>query len=110
VPLRLAFALAVAMALNRGLRGLGFYRTVYYIPSLLGGSVAIAVVWRKVFDGEGLFNQFLALLGIEGKAWVSHPDYILYAIVALAVWQFGSAMIIFLAGLKQIPQELYEAA
>jgi multiple sugar transport system permease protein len=110
VPLRLAFALAVAMALNQGLRGLGFYRTVYYIPSLLGGSVAIAVVWRRVFDGDGLFNRFLAWFGVEGRAWVSHPDYILYAIVALAVWQFGSAMIIFLAGLKQIPHELYEAA
>ncbi len=110
VPLRLAFALLVALALNKGLRGLGIYRTVYYIPSLLGGSVAIAIVWRKVFDTDGLFNQFLALFGIKGPSWVSHPDYILYAIVALAVWQFGSAMIIFLAGLKQIPAELYEAA
>jgi len=110
VPLRLTFALLVALALNKGLRGLGIYRTVYYIPSLLGGSVAIAIVWRKVFDTDGLFNQFLALFGIKGPSWVSHPDYILYAIVALAVWQFGSAMIIFLAGLKQIPAELYEAA
>lgn len=110
VPLRLTFALLVALALNKGLRGLGIYRTVYYIPSLLGGSVAIAIVWRKVFDTDGLFNQFLALFGLKGPSWVSHPDYILYAIVALAVWQFGSAMIIFLAGLKQIPAELYEAA
>lgn len=110
VPLKLAFALAIAIALSKGIRGLGVYRTVYYIPSLLGGSVAISVVWRKVFDADGIFNRFLGLFGIQGPSWVSHPDYILYAIVALSVWQFGSAMIIFLAGLKQIPTELYEAA
>lgn len=110
VPLKLAFALAVALALNKGIRGLGLYRTIYYIPSLLGGSVAISIVWRKVFDTDGIFNRMLAVFGIKGPSWVSHPDYILYAIVALAIWQFGSSMIIFLAGLKQIPAELYEAA
>jgi multiple sugar transport system permease protein len=110
VPLRLAFALLVAMALNKGIRALGIYRTVYYIPSLLGGSVAIAIVWRKLFDGEGLVNHFLAWFGIKGPAWISHPDYVLSTIITLAVWQFGSAMVIFLAGLKQIPADLYEAA
>lgn len=110
VPLRLAFALLVAMALNKGLRGLGIYRTVYYVPSLLGGSVAIAIVWKKIFDGDGLFNQFLGWFGIEGPAWIAHPDYVLHTIVTLAVWQFGSAMVIFLAGLKQIPADLYEAS
>ncbi|MDU0200743.1 MULTISPECIES: sugar ABC transporter permease [Paenibacillus] len=110
VPLRLIFALLVAMALNKGIRALGVYRTVYYIPSLLGGSVAIAIVWRKIFDGDGLFNQFLSLFGIEGPAWVAHPDYILSTIITLSVWQFGSAMVIFLAGLKQVPADLYEAS
>ncbi|MCY9660626.1 sugar ABC transporter permease [Paenibacillus chondroitinus] len=110
VPLRLIFALMVAMALNKGIRALGVYRTVYYIPSLLGGSVAIAIVWRKIFDGDGLFNQFLNLFGIEGPAWVAHPDYILSTIITLSVWQFGSAMVIFLAGLKQVPADLYEAS
>ncbi|BFT72210.1 MULTISPECIES: carbohydrate ABC transporter permease [Paenibacillus] len=110
VPLRLIFALMVAMALNKGIRALGVYRTVYYIPSLLGGSVAIAIVWRKIFDGDGLFNQFLSLFGIEGPAWVAHPDYILSTIITLSVWQFGSAMVIFLAGLKQVPADLYEAS
>jgi multiple sugar transport system permease protein len=110
VPLRLAFALAVAMALNKGLKLLGVYRTVYYVPSLLGGSVAIAIVWRKMFDGDGLVNLFLSVFGIKGPSWIAHPSYVIYAIVALAVWQFGSAMVIFLAGLKQIPADLYEAA
>lgn len=110
VPLRLIFALMVALALNKGIRALGVYRTVYYIPSLLGGSVAIAIVWRKIFDGDGLFNQFLSWFGIQGPAWVAHPDYILSTIITLSVWQFGSAMVIFLAGLKQVPADLYEAS
>lgn len=110
VPLRLAFALLIAVVLNKGIRALGIYRTVYYIPSLLGGSVAIAIVWRQIFDGSGLVNRFLSWFGIEGPSWISHPDYIVYTIVTLSIWQFGSAMVIFLAGLKQIPGELYEAA
>lgn len=110
VPLRLVFALAVAMMLNKGIKALGLYRTVYYIPSLLGGSVAIAIVWRKMFDGDGVVNLFLSVFGIKGPSWIANPDYVLYSIVTLAVWQFGSAMVIFLAGLKQIPTDLYEAS
>ncbi|MBB3111609.1 multiple sugar transport system permease protein [Paenibacillus phyllosphaerae] len=110
VPLRLIFALGVAMALNKGIRALGIYRTVYYLPSLLGGSVAIAIVWRQLFEGTGVVNQLLARIGIEGPSWISHPDYVVYTIVTLSVWQFGSAMVIFLAGLKQIPADLYEAS
>jgi multiple sugar transport system permease protein len=110
VPLRLFFALMVAMALNKGIRALGIYRMIYYIPSLLGGSVAIAIVWRKIFDGDGLFNNFLSLFGIQGPSWIAHPDYVLSTIITLSVWQFGSAMVIFLAGLKQVPADLYEAA
>jgi len=110
VPFKLVFALAVAMILNRGIAGLPLYRAMFYLPSLLGASVAIAVLWRKVFAGDGLVNQLLAQFGIEGPSWISNPDYALYTLVALSVWQFGSPMIIFLAGLRQIPQELYEAA
>jgi multiple sugar transport system permease protein len=110
VPLRLIFALLVAMALNKGIRALGLYRTIYYIPSLLGGSVAIAIVWKKIFDGDGLFNHFLSWFGIQGPAWIANPSYVLHTIITLAVWQFGSAMVIFLAGLKQIPADLYEAS
>jgi multiple sugar transport system permease protein len=110
VPLQLAFALLMALFLNRGLRGLSFYRAVYYLPSLLGGSVAIAIMWRQVFGAEGLLNQVLALAGIQGRSWIANPEFALYTLVLLRVWQFGSPMVIFLAGLKQIPQELYDAA
>jgi multiple sugar transport system permease protein len=110
VPFKLVFALAVAMILDRGIAGLPLYRAMFYLPSLLGASVAIAVLWRKVFAGDGLVNQLLAQFGIEGPSWISNPDYSLYTLVALTVWQFGSPMIIFLAGLRQIPRGLYEAA
>lgn len=110
VPLKLAFALIVAMILNKGLRGLGIYRTVYYLPSLLGGSIAIAIVWRQIFAGDGVVNKFLGWFGFEGPSWIAHPDYIIHTIVTLTVWQFGSAMVIFLAGLKQVPADMYEAS
>ena len=110
VPLKLAAALGLAMLLDRSVRGVGIYRATFYLPSLLGASVAIAVLWRQIFGAEGLVNQLLALVGIQGPAWVSHPDYALSTLVVLAIWQFGSPMIIFLAGLRQIPQDLYEAA
>lgn len=111
VPFKLIFALIVALLLNKGLRGLGFYRTIYYIPTLLGGSVAIAVIWKKMFSSDGVLNQILlSLFGYQGPDWVSNPKYAIYSIVALSAWQFGSTMIIFLAGLKQVPMEFYEAA
>jgi multiple sugar transport system permease protein len=110
VPLKLAFALGVALVLNRGLRGLGFYRSVYYLPSLLGGSVAVAILWRQIFSYDGVINQILLKFGIDGPSWITSTDYALYTLVALAVWQFGSPMVIFLAELKQIPQDIYDAA
>ncbi|MBY0009697.1 sugar ABC transporter permease [Paenibacillus typhae] len=110
VPLKLMFALVVALLLNKGIRGLGIYRTVYYIPTLLGGSVAIAMLWRKMLGGDGLLNQLLAMTGIHAPDWVSNPKYSLYSIVLLSVWQFGSSMIIFLSGLKQVPPEYYDAS
>jgi multiple sugar transport system permease protein len=110
VPLKLGFALAVAMMLNRGIKGLGLYRAIYYLPSLLGGSVAVAIMWRQIFSYNGVINDLLAHFGIDGPSWISNPNTALYTLVSLAVWQFGAPMIIFLAGLKQIPRELYEAA
>ncbi|WP_244540312.1 carbohydrate ABC transporter permease [Kaistia soli] len=110
VPLKLAFALGVALLLNRGMRGLPIYRAIFYLPSLLGASVAIAVLWRQLFAGNGLVNQFLLNFGIVGPSWISNPRYSLWTLIALAVWQFGSPMIIFLAGLRQIPLDMYEAA
>jgi len=110
VPLQLSMALGVALLLNRGLRGLEVYRAIYYIPSLLGGSVAIAVLWRQLFGGNGLVNGLLASIGIKGMNWISDPRTALYTLIILAVWQFGSSMVIFLAGLKQIPMEYYESS
>jgi multiple sugar transport system permease protein len=111
VPLKIIFALVVAMLLKQGLRGLGLYRAIYYIPSLLGGSVAIALLWRQIFDTDGIVNQLLNFIGIHiSTSWISNPSYALSTLIILAVWQFGTPMIIFLAGLKQIPQEYYEAA
>jgi multiple sugar transport system permease protein len=111
VPFVLALALALAMVLDRGLRGLPFYRSVYYLPSLLGGSVAIAILWKIVFGTNGLVNQVLGLFGFEDlPGWVGHPDYALGTLIILNVWTFGSPMIIFLAGLRQIPHMYYEAA
>ncbi len=110
VPLKLAFALAVALLLNRGMRGLPLYRSLFYLPSLLGASVAIAILWRQIFAGDGLVNHFLAIFGIQGPSWISNPRYSLWTLIILSIWQFGSPMIIFLAGLRQIPQDMYEAA
>jgi len=110
VPLQLGAALILAMILDRGLRGMAFYRSLFYLPSLLGASVAIAIMWRQVFGTEGLVNQVLAIFGIQGEGWVSHPDYALGTLIILHVWTFGSPMIIFLAGLRQIPTMYYEAA
>ena len=111
VPLKLIFALAVAVLMNQKLRGVSFYRSVYYIPTLLGGSVAIAVLWRKLFEKEGLLNGLLGAIGFTNlPGWITNPKFALWTLILLTVWQFGSSMIIFLAGLKQIPQEYYEAA
>ena len=110
VPLQLALALALAIILDRGLRGLSFYRSVFYLPSLLGSSVAIAVLWKQVFGTQGLVNQFLDVFGIEGIGWISDPRTALSTLITLNVWTFGAPMVIFLAGLRQIPVMYYEAA
>jgi len=110
VPLQLAFALALALLLNRGLRGLPIYRSIYYLPSLIGASVAVAVLWRQMFGRGGLINQVLELFGIQGQSWIGNPDTALGTLIILNVWTFGSPMVIFLAALRQIPGYLYEAA
>lgn len=110
VPVVLAVSLGLAMLLNRGLRLLPLYRTLFYIPSLIGSSVAVAILWRYVFGETGLVNRGLAVLGVHHASWVGDPGTALYTIVVLNAWAFGSTMIIFLAGLRQIPAERYEAA
>jgi multiple sugar transport system permease protein len=110
VPLVVAVALVIAAVLSGGRRGLAAYRTAYYLPSLLGGSVAVSIMWRQIFGDDGLVNRVLRLAGIVGPSWISTPEYAIYTLILLHVWQFGSPMLIFLAGLKQIPRELLEAA
>jgi multiple sugar transport system permease protein len=111
VPLQLAVALAIAILLDKGMRGLAFYRSVFYLPSMLGASVAIALLWRQIFGTDGLVNQVLRLFGFEATTgWISDPRYALWTIILLHVWTFGSPMVIFLAGLRQIPSMYHEAA
>ncbi|OZM80224.1 carbohydrate ABC transporter permease [Pseudonocardia sp. MH-G8] len=110
VPLLLVVSLLVAMVLNKGMAFLSGYRAAFYLPSLIASSVAIAVLWRQVFGQDGIVNAALALVGIEGGSWIGNPDTALSTLVVLHVWSFGSTMIIFLAGLRQVPKEYYEAA
>jgi multiple sugar transport system permease protein len=110
VPLRLAFALLIALMLNTASRAVGLYRSLFYLPSLIGGSVAVAIMWRNVFGDVGIVNILLDLLGVPSVRWFGNPTAALWMLIFLSVWQFGSSMLIFLAGLKGIPKSYYEAA
>ena len=113
VPLKLLFSLAVAMMLySTGSRIVSVYRALFYLPSIIGGSVAMAVMWRRVFGVDGMVNYFLRtwnLIDYE-VSWLGQASTAMLTLVLLGVWQFGSPMLIFLAGLKQIPNSYYEAA
>lgn len=109
VPAKLVFALLIAMILNSKLKFINVFRTIYYIPSILGGSVAVSVLWRFLFMKEGVVNRLLAVFRMPALDWIGSPHLALFTLDILAVWQFGSSMVLFLAGLKQIPNELYEA-
>ncbi len=110
VPLKLAFALFIAYILNYRLRFINFFRTAFYVPSILGGSIAIAVLWRYIFATNGLVNMGLGAVGIDPVNWFGDPVNALFTITLLRCWQFGSAMVIFLAALQSIDKSLYEAA
>lgn len=110
VPLKLAFALFIAVILNYKLKFINFFRTAYYVPSILGGSIAIAVLWRYIFADTGLVNMGLAVFGVEPINWFGDPTNALFTITMLRIWQFGSAMVIFLAALQSVDNSLYEAA
>lgn len=110
VPFKLMVALFIAYILCFNIKGVNFFRTAYYIPSVLGGSIAVAVLWKALFQKQGVINNMLALIGIEGVSWLGTPSTALLLICLLRVWQFGSAMVIFLAALKGVPRDLYEAA
>ncbi|MFN3662252.1 carbohydrate ABC transporter permease [Yoonia sp.] len=110
VPLKLAFALFIAVILNYRLRAIGFFRTAYYVPSILGGSIAIAVLWRYIFADAGLVNLILTSIGLDPVNWFGDPVNALFTLTLLRTWQFGSAMVIFLAALQAVDKSLYEAA
>jgi len=110
IPFQLAFALFVAFILNFKLKAINFYRTAYYIPSILGGNIAVGVLWRSMFQPEGLVNIFLGIFDFDPINWLSTPVGAMIVLILLKVWQFGSSMLIFLAALKEIPQELYESS
>ena len=110
VPLKLAFALFVAYLLTRKRKGISFYRSLYYVPSLIGGSIAVALVWKELFARKGLINSMLGQLGVEPISWFGNQKMALVPLIIMSAWQFGSAMIIFAAGLKEVPVTYYEAA
>jgi multiple sugar transport system permease protein len=110
VPLDLVFGLSLALLLNQKLRGIGIFRTVYYLPSVLSG-VAYVVMWMWMFHPQhGLINTLLSYLGIQGPRWLLDPKWALSALIVMSLWGVGRTMIIFLAGLQDIPVVLYEAA
>jgi oligogalacturonide transport system permease protein len=108
--IKTGFRSGIAFVLNFKLRGIGFFRTAYYIPSILGSSVAIAVLWRALFAIDGLLNSFIGVFGFDPVNWLGEPSLALMSVTLLRVWQFGSAMVIFLAALQNVPQSQYEAA
>ncbi|MDF2888954.1 MAG: transporter permease [Lacrimispora sp.] len=110
VPMKLIMALIVAMILNMKLKCINLFRTVYYLPSIMGGSVAISILWRFMFMKEGMINKFLGVFRVPSVNWLGDPNIALVTISLLVIWQFGSSMVLFLAGLKNVPIELYEAA
>lgn len=110
VPCKIAFALLIAIILNQKLKGINFFRTLYYLPSILGGSVAISVLWKYLFMQKGIINGLLLKIGIHGPDWLGSTTWALPTVGLVTVWQFGSSMLLFLAGLKNIPECLYEAA
>lgn len=111
VPIKLTVALLVALVLSRATRMTGFYRAAFYIPSLMGGSIAIALLWKQLFSPKGVFNQILGFLGLpDSTAWLGNPKTALGTLITLGIWQFGSSMLIFLAAIKNIPASYHEAA
>ncbi|MEG1776578.1 MAG: sugar ABC transporter permease [Clostridia bacterium] len=110
VPGRVLFALLVAILMSSEIRGINVFRTLYYLPSIFGSSVAISIVWRFLFQKSGLINSMLTSVGLNAVNWLGDPNMALITISIIPIWQFGSSMVLFLAALKNVPRELYEAA
>lgn len=110
VPLKLLVSLGVALILSRATKATPFYRAAFYIPSLMGGSVAVALTWKQLFGINGAINGSLALFGVAPVRWLALPQTALGVLIGLGIWQFGSSMLIFLAAIKNVPQSYHEAA
>lgn len=110
VPLKLIFALFVAYLLTKTSHLSSFYRSLYYVPSLIGGSIAVALVWKELFSRKGLINHILNSIGFDSLSWFGNQKLAMIPLILMSVWQFGSSMIIFAAGLKEIPQTYYDAS
>ena len=110
VPGKLMMALFIAVLLNKNIKRIGIIRTVYYLPSLFGGSVAVAILWKLLFMDDGAINNILLSLHLPKVQWLGNSSTALMTICLLEIWQFGSSMVMFLAALKQVPASLYEAA
>lgn len=111
IPIGLALSLVLALALNRKMRGLGFFRTVYYIP-VVSSLAAIAIMWQWAYNGDfGLVNQVLALFGIDGPNWLQDKNFVKPALIIMAVWKgLGYSMLLYLAAIQSVSSSLYEAA
>ncbi len=110
VPLKLTAAMLAALLLARQMRGIRVFRTLYYLPSILGGSVAAAVLWKAMFRDQGMVNAILTALHLPAVSWLGEPHAAMWVLILLRVWEFGSPMLLFLAALRQIPQDLLDAA
>ena len=110
VPIRLAAALLVAMLMNQKIRGIAVFRTIFYMPSVVSG-VAVALLWYWVFNAKfGILNYILGFVGIIGPNWLMDTRWVMPAFIVMSLWGIGGSMVIFLAGLQGVPQELYDAA
>jgi len=110
LTLDLVFAIGFALLLNQRVRGMGVFRTIYYLPSVLSG-VAYVVMWMWIFNPRaGLINTFLGYLGIAGPRWLQDPKWALPALIIMSLWGVGRSLVIYLAGLQDIPVPVYEAA
>lgn len=110
VPLNIIIALVLAMLISKPLRGIGIFRTIFYLPSVVS-SVAVAIMWGWIFHSEyGLLNYALSLLGISGPRWLSDPSWAIVAIVIASLWSLGTMMLIFYTAIKSIPKDIYEDA
>lgn len=106
VPIRLVFALLVALILNKVVEAVGLYRTLLYLPSVVGGSIGISIMWRQLFGNEGAINSILASLGLPTHSWLGDPDTAIWTLVALYGWQFGSSMLIFFSGFTEYSEDV----